>query len=341
MLNPLLEDMQTSPREADFYMLLRALECAFPDRPRLGTGRAPSEEPAALGQVPDLAFTGTMIAAFDWDTARKQWQLAVNFFGLLGPDGPLPLYLTELIQERLSRKQPDDLLLQFINMLQHRFIALFYRAWAQGQPSVHLDNPERDRFTQYVASLAGEGRGGEGSRQVIDDYARYHMAGWLVKQVRSQEGLLAILNGYLKLPVRMEQFVGEWLSLPEFERTRLGAVGQTSRLGAGAVLGVRVWDRQHRARLLIGPMPLAAFERFLPGGDLLARVVAWLRTYSGYELAWEIRLILEGKSVPRLALGGAMAGVRNARLGWSTWLGKVTADTVADVAFEADHVAVG
>lgn len=335
-----LEAARKSPGAADFFMLMRALECAYPDRPQLGRGRAPGQEPARLGQAPELAFTPTAIADVDYLEAQSQWKVDINFFGLIGPDGPLPLYLTEFIQERLDRQPPDTLLLDFINLLQHRFIAFFYRAWAQSQPSVYLDNPARDRFTQYVASLMGEGRGGEGRRQAVADYARYHMAGWLVKQVRSQDGLLAIMRGYLKLPVRIEQFVGEWLHLPDDERTQLGAPVDTARLGRGAVLGSRVWDRQHRARLVIGPMNWKAFERFLPGGDLLARVVAWLRTYSGYELAWEIRLTLEGASVPSMRLGSRIEAPA-ARLGWSTWLGRVSAPVVGDVAFEADRVLVG
>ncbi|NOT26806.1 MAG: hypothetical protein HOP16_11970, partial [Acidobacteria bacterium] len=101
--------------------------------------------------------------------------------------------------------------------------------------------------------------------------------------------------------------------------SREGAV-----LGAGAVLGGRVWDRQHKFRVRLGPLALTQYDSFLPGGAPLAKLVDWVRLYLGFELEWDVRLRLAEAEVPRLSLG------RAGRLGWTTWLGRRQSGVDAD-----------
>jgi type VI secretion system protein ImpH len=95
-------------------------------------------------------------------------------------------------------------------------------------------------------------------------------------------------------------------------------------LGGGAVAGGRVWDRQYKFRLRIGPLTFAQYEAFLPGGPLLAKLVDWVRLYVNFELEWDVRLLLAGGETPALRLG------RAGRLGWTTWVGQRPADRDAD-----------
>jgi type VI secretion system protein ImpH len=132
--------------------------------------------------------------------------------------------------------------------------------------------------------------------------------------VRNAEGLRAILCGYFHVPVEVEQFVGHWMRLPETERTRLGMRG--CALGQDAVVGAQVYDRQHKIRVRAGPLSLAQYESFLPGGSNLRKLVDWMRLYLSFELSWDLQLVLARSEVPASRLGGAQ------RLGWSTWLGK-------------------
>jgi type VI secretion system protein ImpH len=124
------------------------------------------------------------------------------------------------------------------------------------------------------------------------------------------------------VPVRIEEFVGHWMPLNVPERTALGREG--AALGAGAVLGSRVWDRQHKFRVRLGPLTLAQYQDFLPGRSPLRKLVDWVRLYLSFELDWDVRLVLERSEVPKLTLGGGQ------RLGWTTWLGKRRAVGAAD-----------
>jgi type VI secretion system protein ImpH len=310
-----------SPFRYDFYQTLRRIECLYADLPRWGLAERPAAEQVRLGQEPDLAFASAPLASFDPGGQGRKPRLQVRFFGLLGPNGPLPLHLTAYARER-SRLAADPTFSRFLDIFHHRFLALFYRAWAQAQPHVQLDRPGEDTFATYVGSFFGVSSEPFRARDLVPDLAKFFHAGLLSRQVRNTDGLTAILRHFFQVPVRVQEFVGQWLVLGPRERTYLGREGAT--LGTGAVVGGRVWDRQSKFRLVLGPLTLAQYESFLPaapkpaqsgGGEKLTQLVDWVRLYLSLELDWDVRLVLKRSDVPPLALG------RRGRLGWTTWLG--------------------
>jgi type VI secretion system protein ImpH len=91
-------------------------------------------------------------------------------------------------------------------------------------------------------------------------------------------------------------------------------------------MGARLWDRAQSFRLALGPLTLADYERFLPGGVALRRLKALVRNYLGDELDWDVNLILDKNAVPPFPLGGP------AKLGTTTWLsGPVPTKDPADL----------
>jgi type VI secretion system protein ImpH len=315
-----LDALRREPWAFDFLQALRRLEALHPGMPRLGEALRPAAEPVRLGQEPSMAFAPAALSAFEPGEADQPGRLLVRFFGLLGPNGPLPLHLTEHALQR--KRQGDATFSGFLDLFHHRFLMLFFRAWAQAQPTVSLDRPREDRFSQHLGALVGLGMTTLSNRDSVPDCAKLHWAGLLAPHVRNAEGLRAILCGYFHVPVQIEQFAGHWMRLPETERTRLGMRG--CALGQDAVLGTQVYDRQHQIRVRAGPLSLAQYESFLPGGSNLRKLVDWIRFYLAFELGWDVQLVLERSEVPAARLGGAQ------RLGWSTWLGKRGAQQDAD-----------
>jgi type VI secretion system protein ImpH len=304
--------LEAQPERHDFYQTLRRFECRHADRPRWGRSLRPMEEPLRFGQDPDLAFPPAPIASYEPAGRRARARLAIRVFGLLGPNGPLPLHLTEYTRDRL-RHASDPTLMRFLEMLSHRFVALFYRAWAQSQPVVQADRPDDDAFRTYLGALAGIAPQALRDRDAVPDRAKLAVAAWLGRSPKSAEGLTALLHGYFRVPVRIIEYVSHWLELAPRDRTTLG--GANAVLGREAVLGARVPDRQGKFRLVIGPLDYATYQAFLPGGRLLLPLRDWIRNYIGFELAWDLRLILKADQVPAVALGGA------GRLGLTSWLG--------------------
>lgn len=327
----LFQALHEAPWAHDFFHAVRRIECAHPDRPRIGCALRPADEPVRFGQAPSLAFAPAAIAGFAPPSGARCARLEVAFFGLLGPNGPLPLHLTEFARERLMHAG-DPTFARFLDLFNHRFTALFYRAWAQAQPAVSLDRPDSDRFAAYVGSAIGLGTPAMAARDAVPDHAKLFVAGLLARQVRNAGGLEAILTGFFGVAARVEPFVGQWLALPASQRTRLGAHDAGAALGAGAVAGARVWDRQSRFRIRLGPLTLAQYEAFLPGGAALAQLVGWVRQYLHLELDWDVRLVLARDAVPETRPG------RAGRLGWTAWLGRRRrADDADDLALDAER----
>jgi type VI secretion system protein ImpH len=315
-----LAALAEAPHRYDFYQTLRRLECLYDGKPRWGEALRPGDEAVRLGQDPDLSFAPAPLASFEADAGRAP-RLQVRLFGLFGPNGALPLHVTEYARERL-RVAGDPTLSRFLDIFHHRFLALFYRAWAQAQPHVNRDRPKADHFTVYVGAFTGMASKASRERDALPDLAKFFHIGALIRQVRNTEGLTHILQHFFRVPLQIEEFVGHWLRLSAGERTSLSPEG--AALGSGAVVGGRVWDRQHKFRIRLGPLTLAQYESFLPGGPPLRKLVAWVRMYLCFELDWDVRLLLKPGEVPVLTLGGGQ------RLGWTSWLGRRRADTCAD-----------
>ncbi len=297
----------------DFFQVLRMIENAYPDKPRIGTSLRPRDDAVRFGQNPSLIFHATSVDNFKPAHGNAKARLAVNFFGLFGANGPLPLHMTEYARER-SRNAADPTLCAFLDVFHHRMISLFYRARASAEPAISLDRADADRFSQYVGSMFGIGSPALRERDKVSDFSKLHFAGMLANQKRPASGLVTILREFFKLPINLEQFVGHWMRLPADIQTRIGSADGGNRLGLSAVLGKQVWDCQHKFRIVIGPLDADEYERMLPGGASMQRLMAWVRNYAGSALDWDVRLILKKEQVPPLKLGGGV------RLGWSTYL---------------------
>lgn len=312
----LWQSLADQPFAHDLFALLRKVEALSPQAPRLGYARRPQQEPLRIGQEPSSAFAPSTIARLDRSRSDSPPKVRIFSFGLFGPNGPLPLALTEYARERASHNG-DHTLVEFADLFHHRLILLFYRAWADAQATVNLDRPKDDAFTRYVASLVAYGQESLRERDAVPDHARWNHAGHLVRQTRNAEGLSRILANFFGVPVTVEEFSGRWLELPPEQRTRLGALSG-AQLGLDAVAGNAVWDRQHRFRLRVGPMSRQAYDKLLPPGADHRALLDWVRTYIGIEFAWDVQLVLRAEDVPDARLD------RGSRLGWSTWMGART-----------------
>jgi type VI secretion system protein ImpH len=309
----LLARLAANPPAHGFYQTMRLLEALYHDRPRLGRSVRPSQDPLRLAQEPSAIFAPATLAGFEPAAEERPARLLVHFFGLFGPDGPLPLHLTDYARDR-RRNARDPSFQRFADIFHHRALSLFYRAWADSRPTISFDRPEQDRFSTYIGALIGLGLDSLRDRDAMPHLTKLHFAGRFANQTRNAEGLSAILSSFFTMPVRIECFVGTWLTLPENDRTMLGRDRQTGELGRNLLIGGRVWSRQHKFRVIFGPLSLADYLRLLPGGLSFHRLIPIVRNYVGDTLLWDVNLVLRQDEVPKTVLG------KQGRLGWTTWL---------------------
>ena len=339
-LQALFSSLAVDATQFDFYYTLRHVDACTPGAAALGRAARPRDEPLRLTQHVSLVFAPSTLYQYkEGVAANGRGLLSVHHFGLFGPNGPLPLHLTEYVQERTLQFK-DETMARFCDIFQHRFILLSYRAWADCQAATSLDNPGRDNFGRYASSLIGMGQTSLKNRDSVPDHLKLHHAGHLSRLTRNPEGLLNALSALVRVPVVMQEFCLQWLKMAPGDLTRLSSVatagegGQhrielgasSSRLGQGAIIGSMVPDVQHKFRLRLGAMSLKEFERYLPGGIRFLQVRDWVRNYIGVELSWDAQVVLKRDEVPAARLGSF------GQLGWTSWLGMPPGKRTADAA---------
>jgi len=322
-LSSRLPALWENPKAFDFFFALRLVESRFPEFPRLGTGVKPADDPVRLGQAPSLGFAPSTIAGVEHSHGSVPDRIDVLFQGLFGPNGPLPLHLTEYVYDRLLNAK-DPTLARFADLFHHRMLSLFYRAWSASEPAPAYDRPDADEFGFKLGSLSGYGIAQLRRRDALPDLAKLYYSGLFANQSKNAEGLVAMVEDFFEVPCRIESFVGHWIRMSPEECTRLDGNPRTAALGATALLGSKVWDCQHKIRIVLGPLSLTQYEQFLPGSRALGRLVAMVRNYLDGTLSWDLQLVLRREEVPAAALAGST------RLGWSSWSNPEALQTDAD-----------
>ncbi|TIY09759.1 MAG: type VI secretion system baseplate subunit TssG, partial [Mesorhizobium sp.] len=215
----------------DFFELLRRLE-------RRGglfgySGHA-DREPARLGQHVRLSFSAKDVVAFREAKDKTPGKVGaparvtVANLGLMGPEGPMPLHLTRWVLDRLSqrwftgadaRQTSDTTFVDFVNILQHRMIALYYRAWADAHPAVQVERAVGGRVRAMLEAMAGIGLPGTDNPDL--DAVKLRQAASLASQVDGPERLTLFLAEAFKVPVQIKEFVATWMTIPASLQTRL------------------------------------------------------------------------------------------------------------------------
>ncbi len=325
------------PYRFDFYQLVKLLE-GLERRRRADTGQVltppggsddPDEEPVRFSAHADLGFH-----ASDLRTVRptpadgEQAQVTVNFLGLAGARGPLPLFYTELIRDRIRRG--DHALQAFLDIINHRLISLWYRVRQRHRPTLHTEAPERHPYAQYLLAFAGlrptdtqaafdrhvnhrlEGERGLEARDLI------YYAGLFWQHDRSMHGLERMLSHFFKMPVTGEQLCGRWIRLGANERTALTTGEHHNRLGVSTIAGGQVFDPQSRFALHLGPLTWQDYVDFLPTGGRFEALYKLTQFYarSAYDFDLKVQVKPAEIAPGRPALN-AREGVR---LGWTSWI---------------------
>lgn len=316
----LLDKIQSESYRYEFYQFVRLIECFSreADKQRFGYSSKPNQDAIRLGQQPSLSFAPGEIAKLEGNFKEENdispAVLKVFFFGLFGPNGPLPLHLTECAIGQ-DKNNSATTISEFADLFHHRLLSLFYRAWADKEPTVQFDRPGDDRFSFYIGSLLGIAESSQRQRDTISDQTKLHFAAHFGCQTKHASGLIAILNEYFRVPIKIEEFIGEWLGIPTDSLCYLNSDNSNGQLGISATLGRRSWQCMHKFRVLIGPLDLDQFDSFLPNGANLIALHDLVMNYVGFEFDWDINLILKREAVPAVKLAD-----KYFRLGINSWL---------------------
>ena len=308
------DDLSGATERFDFFSALRAFEASDTTRVKTGYANRPGDEGIRLGQTPTLSFVDDDLSGFEVGEEGQPHRLTSYFYGLFGPNGPLPHHLTEYAIER-TQQHRDESLVRFLDMFHHRLLSFMYRAWADSEPAVQNDRPADDSFRPLVGALVGKSAASSASSERSAPPPELGRAGLFALLGKSPAALESIISGVLGIAVRVEEYVGEWLEIPTADRFELGRT--SAQLGSGFI-GEATFQRHVKFRLHFGPLDLDAFKQLLPSGDHMRTLRTLVRGFVCDELAWDVHLVLKQVQVPPFQLG------RTGQLGWTTWVGEKT-----------------
>ncbi|HEY4317370.1 MAG TPA: type VI secretion system baseplate subunit TssG [Herbaspirillum sp.] len=287
---------------------------------RTGLGFPPSEI-EALDVYPALPRNDTEALGDALRDGRLKYvSLTPTFMGFLGGGGTLPSHYTERIAAYQADAR-DEGPRAFLDTFSSRSLSLFYQAWSKYRLAFQYEIGRRDRFLPLLMSLAGLGhpalhRRLSDEEDGVRDESLGHFAAAIRHRPASAVYMQQVLADYFAVPLRVEQFVGCWYNVPREHQTMLGS--QNAMLGM-AMAGERVWQRDLRMRLHIGPLPRKDFEQFLPGAKASGALARMLAMFTGYSLEYEVQLILRAADVAGTSLDSGRE-CNSGRLGWDAFL---------------------
>jgi type VI secretion system protein ImpH len=300
---------QEEPWRFDYFAVLRHLERKHKDRPRIGDSAARREEFVHLGQDPFMDFPASNLTRVT-HSDDEPVKIFVKYLGLLGPQGALPLATTEEAYHYVFAQ--DDAFPRFLDLFNHRFIQLFFRAWADSRPIVQHDRPDQDRFVAYIGSALGIGSPPYQNLDSVPDLAKLGYAGLLGAQAKCASRLAGAIRGLFNVDAEVEEFVGSRLVVEAAEWTILGE--RYNHLGDDALLGRTIFSVLDKVRVRIFTKNLAQYIRFLPSGDLCEPLADLVFFYSGEQLDWDTELAIPSGAAAPIRLG------KFGQLGWTTWM---------------------
>ncbi len=352
-----------------FFQAMRLLEQLFLDRLPVGGDGPPNAEVVRFRAHVSLSFPPSQIHSLEPPTPDQPPTLTVNFMGLTGPSGILPRHYTELLLRlyREARGPEQTALRDWLDLFNHRLIALFYRAWTKYNFFIpfqrrEFEKLEPDPFTQGLYSFVGLGMPALRNRLKVsywdadqperpervlahvNDLTLLFYSGLLAQRPRSASALEALLEDYFQVAVHVRQFHGQWLQLDRTNQSSLAEGDCNNVLGLNVIAGERVWDVLGRIRLRLGPLSLRQFTDFIPDGSATAErkafflLVHLVRLFVGPELSFDVQVVLRADEIPELCLENSEEAV-GARLGWNTWVRSQEAEEDAgDAVFEGQEV---
>lgn len=314
---PTNQKLFDEPYRFEFFQAVRLLEKIFPEREIVGRGALPAKEVVRFRSRPSISFPASQIQEIteitDDFTGEEKLEMMVNFMGMIGPIGVLPTHYTELVMDRIRYR--DTSLYAFLDIFSHRAISLFFRAWEKYRFPVSYERG-KDDFTEYLFDFTGLGTLGQRGKMNLDEESLLPYAGLIAQKPHSSSAIEQMLSDYFSVPVKINQFAGQWLSLDRESITRLGEAN--SQLGWNAVVGTRVWDDQSKFRVVFGALKFTQFQAFLPNGTAHKAMKSIIRFMVGEELDFDVKLKLKAKEVPGTIL--TTRAKRRPMLGWTSFL---------------------
>lgn len=291
------------PSEFDFFQAVHTIERQlFLDSNRhrkVGHDSLPRNELIRFKSVQQLGFPGPAISDVKLQKDKTKFKetsvdMSVSFMGLTGTSGALPQHYTELVLERLRKK--DTGMCDYFDLFNHRIISLYYRVWVKYSFAINYnETKDHDSFSNVINALT----------RTSTNVGKYY-AGLFHHRIRTVKGLKQILDHYTGCKTEIKQFVGRWHNLNENDQTRLAErsqpEGQFACLGVDTSIGDKVWNINSSISIVLVPPVKLKIESYLKGGEINKLIKLVVSCYLGNQIEFNIVLKIERRQIPIVSL---------------------------------------
>lgn len=286
----------------------------------VGHDSPPEGESVHFAAALNLSFSASEIAelrdsaAAPGDGKGAPAQMRVNFLGLTGPMGVLPTHYTELQMQRVREK--DTALRDFFDVLNHRTISLFYRAWEKYRlpgsfERHHVTNTppgSTDPISRALQGLIGHLAERQQANLHFPLEHLLYYTGLFSGGRRSAAALEMLLGEYFDIPIRVEQFRGQWWPLSPNDQVRLPHAweteGKNNCLGVDTVIGEEAYSVDAGVLVILGPLSRQQFADISPGGARIKALYQLAQLFAGPTFEFSLCYEVDREAVPSARLGG-------------------------------------
>ncbi len=297
----IMQTLFLKPYKVSFLQAVYLLQKWIPDGQSLGESYHAIEDPLTFTPRHSYSLPTSDLYSISWDKHNRPL-VCVNFVGIESPHGPLPAPLSELVHDQLYDN--NHALKNFLDIFNNRLISIYCLV---AQKYSFVLSPKF--FSETPIGIALDAFSGVKSADLEKKLLKY--AGLLWQKPRSASGLEQLVSTFFKIDAEIEQFIGEWLPIPEFQQTHLGKDNQI--LGFSTFLGKKFWSYTHHFIIHLKNMTLESFSDFLPTGKKYQELKEIINLYITPEQSFQIKLSLDdSNSLPNNFLDTSSC------LGWNT-----------------------
>lgn len=261
-----------------------------------------------MGAEPSRCFTASLITSQSSDDDRLR--LSMSFLGLFGGMGTLPDYFTdEVLQDRAEHSALGD----FLDIFNHRLMALLFLIWRHGQ--IFLENGvgaktaiNRD-FDRFLCSLAAIPEESLETPVFIRCLRRHHFS-LFHRRERTLLGLAELLRSFFPhFSVTFTEYQPRYIPIPPSQRVMMSpSTPITIGRQGNFLIGSRIVDVNGSFVMTVLDLDFETYMRFLPAGDLYQFLATLIMEYTEDQWTCDLELELRAQEIPSMSLGSRILG---------------------------------
>ncbi|MDR3147563.1 MAG: type VI secretion system baseplate subunit TssG, partial [Treponema sp.] len=229
---------------------------------------------------------------------------------------------------RRSHNYFDNTWRRFLDIIHHRFLSFYYRAFSASQQAISFDREDDDPVSDSVRSLAGlpPGQGfGERQNRLVLNFARHFS--FLIK---NRWGLEDLLRRTFKFNLDVREFIPASYDIPPENHAILGRE-QSSLLGVNLQIGRTCMSSTGKFEIHIGPLAFDDYLRFMSSRSGFSLLREAVNLYLDRPLDYSLVFSVLCETIPLAQLGFDLEEARwdPPQLGYTCWIGNPEERTVS------------